>query len=92
MGVHVSFLMVDHVQNQSIFLIAEKYVYVGKCFGYLYPISSLVVPTISILKKSHSAPVSEFSVVFQPDQSWAIALVISKRQNDCYSKLSGSES
>ena len=40
MCVHVSFLMVDHVQNQSIFLIAEKYIHMGICFGYLYPISS----------------------------------------------------
>ena len=48
-GVRVSFLIVDHVQNQSIFLIAEKYIHMGKCFGYLYPISSGVVPTTSIL-------------------------------------------
>ena len=46
-GVHVSFLMVDHVQNQNIFLIAEKYIHMGKCFGYLYPISSGAVPTTS---------------------------------------------
>ena len=48
-GVHVSFLMVDHVQNQSIFLIAEKYIHMGICFGYLYPISSGVVQTTSIV-------------------------------------------
>ena len=36
-------------------------------------------------------PVSEFSVVFGPDQSWGIALVMSERQDDCCRKLSGSQ-
>ena len=48
-GVHVSFLIVDHVQNQSILLIADKYIHMGICFGYLYPISSGVVQTTSFL-------------------------------------------
>ena len=36
-GVHVSFLMVYHVQNHSIFLIAKKYIHMGKCFGKCFP-------------------------------------------------------
>ena len=50
-GVHVSFLMVDHVQNQSIFLIAEKFIHMNICFGYLNPISSGVVQTTSVLQE-----------------------------------------
>ena len=37
------------------------------------------------------APVSEFSVVSGSDQSWGIVLVMSERQDDCCSKLSGSQ-
>ena len=57
-GVLVSFLMVGHVQNQSIFLIADKYIHIGKCFGYLYPISQELYQPLLSFKKSHSAPVS----------------------------------
>ena len=42
-------LMIDHVQNKSILLIAAKYIHMCMCFGYLYPISVGVVQTTSNL-------------------------------------------
>ena len=85
MNEHVSFFMVDDVENQSIFLIAEKYIHMGICFGYLYPISSGVVQITSVLQNILQCP------DVSPEQSWAIALVMSERQDGCYGKLSGGQ-
>ena len=71
MGVCVSFLMVGHVQNQSIFLIAEKCIQIGKCFGYLYPVSS-GVNYFYPLRNPIVPRCQNFQKSFGPDQSWAI--------------------
>ena len=65
-GVRVSFLMLDHVQNQRIFLIAEKYIHMGKCFGYLYLISSGVVATTPILSEIPQCPGVGIFSCFRP--------------------------
>ena len=50
LGVHISFLMIDHVENQSILLIAANYIHMCMCVGYLYPVSTGVVQTTSNLQ------------------------------------------
>ena len=65
-GVHVSFLMIDHVQNQSIFLIAENiYTWVNALVTCILFPQELYKPLLSI-RKSYSEPVSECSVEFRP--------------------------
>ena len=72
LGVHVSFLMIDHVQNRSVFLIAAKYIHICALVTYILFPQSCTNHFELLVALPFSAPVSEFSElssVFSPDQS-----------------------
>ena len=62
MGVHVSFLVVNHVQNQECLLITEKYTHMGICalVTCILFLQELYKP-LRTLRGSYSASESELS-------------------------------